>query len=1052
MKLKFNGFLVLLLVLITQITFAQDRTVTGLVTDESGLPIPGANVLVKGTSNGTQTDFDGKFKIQASGSQVLVVTYVGMKTQEVKATSATLKIKLISNAVELEGVIITSLGIKKKKDEITSSTQLVSNKEITQASNPNVLRSLAGKVSGLQINNSSNGINGKTRITLRGTRSLTGSNEALVVIDNAISSASALQQLPPEIVESVNVIKGAQGAALYGDQGVNGVIIVTTKKGSRNDKLTINYNSSIDFETISFLPKKQLKYGQGWDGTQYNDENGGWGALLDGSLVPTGLPQADGNSLLLPYIGIKDSFKKFYKTGTTYQNGFTLNAGGENGYALFSANNQKTGFIVEGDDSERNSFIFKAGKKIGKFNLDGNINYVADKSSQTNAENNRGGILLSLLQGASNIPIESFANSGPGSGWTGYYKNPYWVRDNNRLETNQTFLNAISTISYELNKNIDASYTANVQMTNRSSQSHANGYVDETYSTLSQSSEYYSNQSATRNFYGDLLINFKYKLNDDLSLKFNVGNNIQDRTYRITSQGGTNLDIPGWYNIKNVLNPANPLTLDNRYVRSRRYAFFGNIDLGYKEYAFMNITGRQDGNSTLSSKNQTYFYPSLGFSFIPTKAFESIKGDVLNYAKLSASIVRVGNTSPINPYDINDVHLVPTGFPFGNTGSYVINRNPTDNNIKPEFVTTKELNTNLGFFNNRITLDASIYRADVKDLITAGSTSSATGFQTYQSNVGGLKTTGLEIDLGFVPIKSKDFTWEARASYSTNKTIVTALNNTNQLNLFTANSTGGYGGFTVSNIAAGVFAEVGEEFPLIKGTSLVRDGNGNVIIGADGMPTVDPNFKTLGKVTPDYILGFTNTFQYKGLKLVAVLDYRTGHKVISETKYNLTWNGHIEESAAFDRDNGFIYPNSVIQTSPGVYTQNTTVYSAAGYGGNGVINYYGLLANTGENNVIDATALKVRELALSYELPSSLIKKTGFSAIRVGVNARNPFIVLAKENKGYTDPEADNTYNSGVTNSALRASGNTSLNGQGYSGTGQYPSTKTIGFSLNVTF
>ncbi|HEU4496199.1 MAG TPA: SusC/RagA family TonB-linked outer membrane protein, partial [Flavobacterium sp.] len=1054
-KKKLNVFLALFMVLTVQIAFAQERTVSGTVSDQNGLPLPGVGVTIKGTTSGTQTDLDGKFQITASPSQVLVFSFIGLKTQEIAASSTNLSVRMADDATNLETVVVTgAMGIKRRRDEVTSSTQVVTNREITQAANPNVIRSLAGKVSGLQVNNSSNGVNSKTRIVLRGTRSLTGNNEALVVIDNAISSATALQQLPPEIIESFNIIKGAQGAALYGDQGVNGVIIVTTKRGTKNEKLVVSVNSSIDFEQISFLPKRQMKYGQGWDGEQLPDENGGWGALFNGELVETGLAQANGQPLLLPYSPIKDNFKPFFKTGFTSQNGVTLNAGGENGYVLFTANNIKTEFVVKGDEIERNSFILKAGRTIGKFKIDGNVNYNYSKSTQTSAENNRDGILNSLLQGASNIPVEAFENSGPGSGWTAYYKNPYWVRDNNRINANQTFLNGIVTLGYEINKNINVSYTGNVQFLNRESQSYINGYTDQNdHDSLSQTSEFFSTQSAQRNFYGDLLINFDYKLTDDLNLKFNLGNNIQDRSYRETSNGGTNLDIPGWYNIKNVLNPANPLTLNNRYTRSRRYAFFGNLDLGYKEFLFLNVTGRYDGTSVLSKDNQTYFYPSAGLSFIPLKAFK-VESDAFNYAKVSASIVRVGNTGSIDPYDINDVRVVPTGFPFGSTGSYIINRFPTDPNIKPEFVTTKELDLSLGFFKDRLTFDGAIYRADVDDLITEGSTSSASGLEKYTSNVGALRTTGIELDLGITPIKTEDFTWNLRASYSSNKTVVKSLSEgADQINLFTANSDPGYNGFTVSNIGAGIFAQVGEEFPLIKGTTLVRDPNGNVIIGADGLPSVNPNFSILGRVTPDYILGFTNTLEYKGLRLVAVFDYRTGHKVISETKYNLTWTGHLEESAEFDRDQGFIYPGSVMETAPGsgIYVPNTTP-SAAGYGGNGVISYYDVLSESGENNVIDATAFRCRELALSYSFPEKSLERTGLTSLRIGINARNPFIVLSSENKGYTDPEADNTYNAGVTNSAVRALGNTSLNGQGYSGTGQYPSTRTFGCSINLTF
>jgi TonB-linked SusC/RagA family outer membrane protein len=1029
MKLKFNGFLVLLVVLVAQLTFAQERAVSGTVSDNAGLPLPGVSVLVKGTKSGTQTDFDGKFSIKATSSQVLIFSYIGMKTQEVAATSTNLRVNLKDSSIELEGVVIVGvLGIKRTKDALTSATQVVSKKELTQAANPNVVQALVGKVSGLQINKSTSGVNGTNRIVLRGSRSITGNNEALIVIDNAISSASVLQQIPPELIENINVIKGMQGAALYGEQGVNGVIIVTTSKGKRNEKTTVSVNSSVDFETVAYLPKTQDKYGQGWSGAFDSLENGSWGEAYDGSIKEIGLPQADGSFFKLPYSYVKNNVKDFYKTGSTLQNGVSINVGGENSYSVISANKLKTDFVVQGDVLERNSFLFKAGKKVGKFTLDGSLNYSVEKSSETNPS-----LLADLTQTAGNIPITQFKNSGNEGNYTIYFKNPYWTVANDRADARRAYTNAIASLNYEINKNININYTGNVQLTSRDQQSHINAFKEDAYG-ISQggnrnvTSQYFASQSFTSTYYGDLLVNFDYKLSDDISFKANIGNNIQERNYRITSQGGTNLDIPGLYHISNVLSPSNPSSLNNRYEKSNRTSVLANVDLGYKDYLFLNITGRNDWSSVLPKDNNSFFYPSIGLSFVPTKAFDGLKGDVLNYMKISANYVKVGNTSSIGVYAINDRGVFPTGFPYGQLSSYILNGSPTDNAIRPEFVTSKEANINLGFFNNRITLDGSVYRSDTKDLITFATTSSASGLSSFQSNIGGMKTTGLEIDLGISPIKTANFNWNARASYSTNKSIITSLAaGINEVNLFNDTTTG-----------TGIFAQVGQEFPLIKGTTLNRDPEGHVIINQYGLPTRSSTNSILGKATPDYILGFTNSFEYKGLKLTAVMDYRTGHQIISATKYALTWPGRLEETAAFDREVGFIYPNSVTETSPGVYAPNTTVYSGKGGGANGYIDYYSTLSRTGEHNIVDASAFKVRELSLSYSLPSKLIEKSGLASLNFGVNARNPFVKLAKENRNFTDPEASNAGSGG--------------NGQGYSNIGQYPSTRTVGGSINLTF
>lgn len=550
MRSKFKWIFTLLVALTMQFSFAQEKTVTGVVSDEIG-PIAGANVVVKGTTRGTTTDFDGNFTISAAQGDVLVFSYVGYANAEVAITAAsTYEVKM--SATQLEEVVVTALGIKRKVDAVTSSNQVVKGEEITQAANPNVVQSLTGKVSGLTINTTNNGVNATTRIVLRGNRSISGNNQALVVIDNVISTAGTLQSLAPELIESTNILKGAQGAALYGEQGVNGVIIVTTKRGSKGDKLKVSLNSSVDFETISFIAQRQERYGQGWNGTHVSYENGGWGAEMDGVVRPVGLAQADGSYIMAPYSPIEDNIKEFFETGTVFQNGVSLSAGNvENGYFTLSANKQSTNFVVDGDNLVRNSFLFRAGKKFGKWTIDGNATYITQKAETTSSN-----LFTDLLQTATNIPIERFENSGQDGHWTSYYNNPYWLRDNVRNTNRSDQFRGIATLNYELNKNINFNYTAGITTVASNGLSYTNGFVDQLQvggGNHTVVSSFDSSNSNSRSFYGDFMVNFDYKLTDKLRFAANIGNNMQDSYSQSTSVGGDNLTIPGLYNISNIL-------------------------------------------------------------------------------------------------------------------------------------------------------------------------------------------------------------------------------------------------------------------------------------------------------------------------------------------------------------------------------------------------------------------------------------------------------------------------------------------------------------------
>ena len=1061
MKLKFNGFLVLLLVLVAQISFAQDRVVSGVVSDNAGLPLPGVSVLVKGTKTGTQTDFDGKFAIKASSTEVLIFSYVGMITQEVKASSSTVKVKLQSSAIELGEVVVGAVGIKKKSGAITSSYSTLSNKELKSASNPDIVRSLVGKVSGLTVNGTTNGVNGSNSIRIRSMLSFTGNTEALVVIDNVISSADVLVTLPPDVIENVTILKGAQGAALYGSQGKQGVVLVQTKKGSKQEKLSVSFNSSFDQESINFVPKKQTKYGQGWYNFRDPQENGGWGPLLDGTVGQVGLPLPDGSIIESPYSSKGyDTAKDFYKTGQIYQNNININAGGEDSYLNLNLGNLRRDFILAGDEINRNNFVLTAGKKINKLTLGGTLTFTnqTTKQANVNAQTSRSDytLLTNLLNAASNIPIKEFKDRGI-YGWNGYFMNPYWAKDNNRLNEINNFINTGLNASYEINKHVGVSYNGSVQLRNINQISYANELLAPSYSDgdFSQASEFFQSSFNQTYYYSDLLVNLNYDLSEKTAMKVNLGHNIQYNNTKRISQGGSNLEIPGFYNITNVLTPANPSTLNNRSFDTRSTAFFANVDLNYSDYFFLNATGRYEGNSVAKKGNQFYFYPSVGASFLPTKLFSSIANSTVSNIKVYANYSKIGSLDPVGAYEILPLANIATNFPYPDTGNSFNNLTSiTDENIRPETYTTIEGGVNFGFFKDRLTIEVAGYLTKTKDLITNASLSSATGLFNKKSNSGELEGRGIEVELGYMPFNSPTFKWNGRISFSSNDTKVIDAGESNKVILATTGN---------SPVNADISAVEGLSFPYITGTDWTRDASGNVIVDSRGNPTPDAAFKNLGKVTPDYIVGFTNSFEYKGIGLSFVLDYRTGGYFISQTKYNLTWNGHLEESADFDRDLGFLFPRSVIDNpataTVGDYIPNTSVLTGGFYSLTGANNrtqaFYGQSSNLGAHNLIDATAFKVREIAISYSMPAKVLGKLGLQTLKFSANARNPFIVLAKSNKGYADPEASSQVNLSTSTAARNPTGtltNTSRNGLGFIGDGQYPSTRTFGFSINTTF
>lgn len=1051
--------------------FAQDKIVTGKVIDRDGISV--SDALVR-SSNGNEvfTDKDGLFSIESAIGDQITIEALGLPIQILTVTNTNyylVTIRTVSELsfgeqIQLNPVVITALGIKKTSDAVTNAQKIVGSAELNQASSSTAIQSLIGKVSGLNITTTNNSVDSNYRIVLRGARSITSSNQALVVIDNVISSIGVLQQFPPEAIDNINVIKGLQGAALYGEQGVNGVIIVTTKRGNKADKLQFTFTSSIDVSEVFMLPKIQKRYGKGveddgWDNVDYNGtnyipwENMSWGPAfsdprIGGRSVPSGLPQKNGEFIYEEYSPIKNHYKNFFKNGTLLQNGFTISAGGSDAYTFFSLNRTENNFVIMNDKLTQNSFLFKAGKKINKFRIDGDVNYINKTVTNTNSN-----LYQDAIQTPSNNNVRKYRNSGMEGYLTAYATNPYWIIENERYDSRSDYFSGIISLEYELNSNVNITYRGNLATRSANNERHSN---DSDYSQVYDmpgtaihgnnfgqlgtgdiSSWYYSSTSKERKYYGDLMINFDYDLSDHINLKANLGNNIQDSNYTIKTVGGKSLRTPGWYNVQNVLKPDLYSSLDNSVSNFRKVAWFANIDLSYQNFLFLNGTYRMEQNSVLSRKdietnkftNKPYHYYSGGVSFLPNKAFDLSSSDILSYSKIAMSYTRVGN-SAIAPYVIDETGVFPTGYPFGNLSSYIQNISPTSTYLKNEFMSTIDINMMLGFFKNRVNVEGSVYQTETDKLITHSTTSSASGLARLQDNVGKMRLRGIEIDMNVTPIKSTAFTWDFKAAFSSSRSKVVELaDGTNEVALL-----------SYSNPGVGIFAIKGENFPMIKGTKFQRDDQNRIIVDARGNPITTTTFEVLGKATPDYVLDFSTSFRFKNFKLVAVMDYRHGGKFISFTKHLLAFTGGLPETGDFDRSQGYIVPNSVqnvgTKENPIYITNTKSVGDSPDY--SGVMNYFSSNSyrSVGENLLVDGTAFKMREIALNYDLPASLLNSSFIHSLTIGAYARNPFFIYAKDNKNYADPETAST-SGNATGIALNT---------------QYPSIRSFGFNLKAAF
>ena len=1010
----------------------QERTITGTVSDENGIPLPTATVLIKGTTNGTSTDFDGNYSIQANTGDVLSFSYVGYASLEQEIGNSNTINVLLSPDNTLDEVVITALGIKRKPKELAYATTELKKEQIVQAAPVDVATALVGKSSGLNINISDNGVNPSSSVVLRGYSSLTGNNGALIVVDGVPQSQGTLNNLNANDIESVNILKGASSVTLYGSKGANGAIIITTKRGSGDEKINVSLNSTITFETVKYFPELQTKFGSGsTQNFEYDPiENESWGPRYDGLPRRVGPILADGSFQVLPYAPIKDNKKDFFETGVALQNGISLSGGDENSTYFFSGQRvDKTG-VTPGDKYVRDNLRFNASRKSGRFQTTTSVSFFQDKTDVAGASPNDGSYYRILLNTPGHIPITDYRNwrtdkfANPNNYFNAYFKNPYQVIDQNRNTSRSNRLQGVANFSYDFNDWISASYTLGGTWFNSSFKNTQEAWTYDANLTYTRPGNEVNavSDGLSNNFRlnSDLLLNFDRQLSDDISMRLILGNHVETFRSKSVNIGGNNLFTNVIYNT-NVR--TGELTGNEGTTQKRLYSYFGDLTLGFRDYLFLTGSYRQDTSSTLPKGNNSFGYYSGGLSFIATDAIEGLKGGVLDYLKLNASYAKVGNDAAIG--QINENFIVPGGFPFGTTTGLRPTTIAVDPNLSPEFSTSIEAGFRAEFLKKRITFEANYYTVKSEDQINFSQSSSGSGASSFLTNIGEIQNRGFEFDLGLVPVKTENFRWDLGVTLTTNKSEVISLaDGADRLQVGT-----GFQG------TATLFAQVGEAYPAIFAPGYVRDPNGRVVIDAStGDPLVTNEFINLGSTVPDFIMGATTKLTYKNLSLSAVADYKTGHVYYSTLVEALEFAGLTVQSASTNRQ-PFVFPNSSYETSPGSgqYVANETITTSGGNRNFWQTSYN----NIKENYVVDASAIKIREIALDYALPKRFLEKMPIDAISLGFVANNLIMWRAKENR-YTDPEFTiNTGGNGVT---------------GIGSSAQTPPTGTYGFKVNVKF
>lgn len=1034
--------MLVMMLLVTAISFAQQtREVTGKVIDEKGEPVPFASISIKGSKGGGTANADGTFAIRAKDGDILVITSQKNR-KEVGVTSGnvgTVVLERVVQSGEMVTVVTTALGVQRQPEQLAYSISRISGAEVTKAKTANFQNGLQGKVSGLNVQNTNNGVTGSTRVTLRGIRSLTGNNQPLLVLDGVPISLGFLNNINPNDIADVNIIKGNTASSIYGQEGANGVIIVTTKKGNRN-KPVIQIGTTVQFDKISQYTAIQDQYGNGeaedalGNPIYWGETNNAFGDRFDGSMRQVGATLENGDQLFLPYKSQLSDRLKFWNTGVTFQKDISLSSGDDNSRFYMSVQDVTINGIKPKDESRRTTFRLNATREFNRLRAAFNLNYIQGRTD-VNLDDFRGSwagdrvVSTILWQIPINIPISMLKDwktnpfAAP-DGYVGLYThNPYTLIDINRSVGRTDDLIGNLQLDYRISPWLSATYRLGATVSYSTGKNTYGGIFHSNWAKSNRGFTDYVPAVADGSSFGNRIsseafLTAKKKFND-FNFDLLLGTSLIVRKTDGINMTGTNLVIPTLFNISNRTGEP---TVSQSATQTRTAAYFGKLTMGYKDFAFLELANRYDQDSRLPLNANSFNYPSAGLSLVLHKAIPAIaESKNISYLKVRGGYSVSGNVN-LGAYQLESTFSSVAGFPYGSLPGYTADNTTFDPNIKPELVKQKEIGMEIGFLKNRIYLEATAYQQDNDDQILGIRTSSATGYTTSLTNAASFINKGLELDLRLNPLFTiKDFSMDFRINYTLQENEVTRL----------------FPGLDELSIGNNNSAIVGLPAFVLRLVDYKRDDQGRVIVDRNsGLPSRATGLSTYGRTQPRHLLGTTLSMNYKNFSLGITADYKGGHFVFHGAGGQMDFGGQGLNTIRFGRER-FVFPNSVYEdpANPGKYIPNTNVLTNSGNanfwttGDNWI--------NIQSNYVTSAAAWRLREVVLSYNVPAKALGNGKvFKAASITLTGRNMAIFLPKTN-WYADPDT----NAGTGNA------------QGVYGASQYlPSTRQMGLSINFTF
>ena len=1001
--------------------------ITGRVTDNTGA-LPGVTVRIKGATIATSTGTDGRYSISVpDGNTVLVFSSIGYLTQEiVVGNRKTIDVRLQEESNKLNEVVVTALGISRQRKALAYSVTEVKGDEFTQARENNVANALTGKVAGVNATGLSTGPGGSSRVIIRGNGSLSGGNQPLYVIngmplENSVPGGSAttngsagnvdrgdgIAGINPDDIESISVLKGGTAAALYGARAANGVILITTKKGRAQKGIGVDYNSSYTMETPAVFPDWQYEYGQGDNGVKPTTQGEAiqtgrrsFGAKIDGS------PYVAADGLTHPYSAQKDNIKNFYQTGNTLTNTLAFTGGNEAVTYRFSASDLNSKSILPNTNYNRKTGNLSVNGKLGKrINIEALAQYNVEKANnRTTAGDALGNPNWTPYMIANTADIRwlkpGYDANGNEIAWNdaSIASNSYFVANKFKENDSKDRFIGQAGITYEIVKNLSLK-----GVVSRDFYYYNYKYILPTGTLYVPNGQYNELKVDASETNGLLTLNYNGKVTNDFALTAFVGANQQRSVYNESNITGSNYIIPYFYSSTNLstisTTPKNNKTAIN--------SLMGSADIGYKNFAYLTVTGRQDWFSTLSPKNNSLFYPSVGGSFVLSEAFKLPQ--VINYAKLRASFAQVGGGAP-DPYQINQAFtMVPSsGQPIQNVSSTTI----SNSTLRPYTSTTTEAGIEARMFNSRLSFDVTLYDRKTTNDIVSTAISGTTGYNNVILNVGELSNKGIEVLLSGTPVKTGNFSWNTSYNFAYNKNEVVRLAaGLDQIQM--ASSVNGWA--YINNI-------VGQSYGSIVGTRILKNAAGQTVFNATtGLP-VATGLQTLGKGVAPITMGWSNDFRYKRFSLNVLVDGKFGNKIFSLMEVYGTRLGLMKTTLP-GRENGLQL--SGVDQAGNPYSRTVPISNLR--------SYYDNYKSYSELFLHDGGFVKLRQVIFSYNIPADLLKAINVQNASISFVARN-LLTIYKQTDNF-DPESSFTNGSS----------------QGFESFG-LPRTRSYGLNLMVKF